>query len=303
MNFGIMFHHFHDEVHPRIPGSLSAEELDTIIKKVGRENILDPQEWMELANKPVKGAKKNCITFDDSLLSQYEIAKPVLDSHGIKAFWFVYTSILEQSYELFEIYRYFRSLNFKTTDDFYAEFFQKMESLGEWEGELSSTPERVMTDYLSEFSFYSENDRKFRYIRDKILLKGNYDRVMMEMMKNHDFVPSKVSEKIWFQKNHLKSLQDEGHTLGLHSHTHPTRLGDLSADEQRVEYGKNKEAIETVTGGKVHTASHPSNSYSDDTLDILADLGIQYAFRANADMSPYSNLELPRLDHKMLEIN
>ena len=43
--------------------------------------------------------------------------------------------------------------------------------------------------------------------------------------------------------------------------------------------------------------SHPCNSYNDDTLAILRDLGIVLGFRANLADDTNSLLELPRQDH------
>lgn len=43
--------------------------------------------------------------------------------------------------------------------------------------------------------------------------------------------------------------------------------------------------------------SHPCNSYNNDTLMILKDLGIKIGFRANLAKDVYSNFEIPRVDH------
>ena len=52
-------------------------------------------------------------------------------------------------------------------------------------------------NYLSEFKFYSRNDRLFRYLRDIILNEENYDSIMKLMMKNKKF------NKKMFQKNYI----------------------------------------------------------------------------------------------------
>ena len=43
--------------------------------------------------------------------------------------------------------------------------------------------------------------------------------------------------------------------------------------------------------------SHPCNSYNDNTLNILEQLGIKLGFRANLSEGFSSNLEIPRIDH------
>jgi hypothetical protein len=43
--YGIMFHHFHDDQHPRGQGSISASDLVELIDHIGRDKILPPDEW------------------------------------------------------------------------------------------------------------------------------------------------------------------------------------------------------------------------------------------------------------------
>lgn len=49
--YGILFHHFHDDQHPRGQGSISASDLVEWIDHIGRDKILPPNEWMRRALK------------------------------------------------------------------------------------------------------------------------------------------------------------------------------------------------------------------------------------------------------------
>ena len=86
---GIMFHHFHSKKHNKSQGSISALEFVKIIKFLGRENILSPEEYLFKLNSNKLNKKEICLTFDDSLKSQYDVALPILDDFNLKAFWFV----------------------------------------------------------------------------------------------------------------------------------------------------------------------------------------------------------------------
>ena len=93
---GIMFHHFHDDkVHSRGQGSITRDQLNKIIKFIGRNNIINANEFYEKLKK--KKLKNNdvCFTFDDAIKSQIDVALPVLEDFKIKSFFFVYTSIYE----------------------------------------------------------------------------------------------------------------------------------------------------------------------------------------------------------------
>ena len=100
-----MFHHFHDAVHPVGQGSISADEFEKILLFIGLENILPAQEWMRRYLNKENLQNKVCITFDDSLKCQYDIAKPILDKYDITAFFFVYTAVLKGSIEYLEVFR------------------------------------------------------------------------------------------------------------------------------------------------------------------------------------------------------
>ena len=43
--------------------------------------------------------------------------------------------------------------------------------------------------------------------------------------------------------------------------------------------------------------SHPCNSYSEDTLQLLEGMGIKIGFRSNLTERQHSDLEYPREDH------
>ena len=46
-NYGVMFHHFHDyKTHSQSPGSIDVHPLETIIRKIGRKNIVNPNEYL-----------------------------------------------------------------------------------------------------------------------------------------------------------------------------------------------------------------------------------------------------------------
>ena len=86
-----MFHRFHaSNLLPRSQGSLNEIEFDLILQNIGIKNILSPDEWMNKIKSNTLKSNDLCITFDDGLKSQYDIALPILDKYGLKAFWFVF---------------------------------------------------------------------------------------------------------------------------------------------------------------------------------------------------------------------
>lgn len=295
--YGIMFHHFHDHQHPRGQGSISGSDLVELIDHIGRDKILPPGEWMRRALKGNLSNKDICLTFDDALRCQYDIAFPVLRDMGLTAFWFVYSSVFEGNIEPLEVYRHFRTTSFDCVDDFYNYFFNTVKS------KLNDEYVNRLADfrpdsYLAAFPFYTTNDRIFRYLRDDVLGPERYHTVMREMMAASGISGSAIAEQLWMTDEHLLSLHDEGHLIGLHSYSHPTRLAELSRGRQREEYRKNFDHLLKVLGSPPECMSHPCNSYDPETLSLLEELGIRLGFRANMEeMVAPSNFEFPREDH------
>lgn len=297
---GIMFHHFHNENHPKTKGAISKDDFKKILNYIGRERILSPSEWLErLAENKLK-AEDLCLTFDDALLSQMGVALPVLEDYGLKAFWFVYSGVFEGQLENLEIYRLFRTKYFDNLDGFYQVFLKKVLESGLAEKASPVLEERAIGELQKIFPFYSRNDARFRFIRDKILGKENYEKVMDFILEEYGAVKRDLAKNLWMSNENLKQLNGNGHLIGLHSYSHPTALADLSYQEQFNEYQKNYLHLKQVLGKNPVAMSHPCNSYNEDTLKILNNLGIRCGFLSNMVYKGVSNLEISREDHSNL---
>src|SRR5262245_4287525 len=130
---GVMFHHFHDSIHPAGQGSISAEQLTGIIESIGPERIIPARDFLLCARNKALGQGAVCLTFDDNLRCQYDVARPVLDHYGLTAFWFVYTSVLQGNIEPLEVYRHFRMTQFASVDAFYEAFFDTLRQSEHWQ--------------------------------------------------------------------------------------------------------------------------------------------------------------------------
>jgi peptidoglycan/xylan/chitin deacetylase (PgdA/CDA1 family) len=143
-------------------------------------------------------------------------------------------------------------------------------------------------------------DRRFRFVRDEALGPARYHRIMDQMLADADYDIKTAAADLWLDDRAVRELYGRGHVIGLHSHTHPTRLEHLSEDEQRNEYYENFAYLHNLLDAQPTTMSHPCNSYTPATLEILRELGITLGFRANMVMQEHSPLETPREDHTNL---
>jgi peptidoglycan/xylan/chitin deacetylase (PgdA/CDA1 family) len=280
-----MFHHFHGGAFKGGEGSLSIEQLKTVLDQFdGR--ILDAQEWTARRKKRTLEPHHVCLTFDDALLCQYELAMPVLRERNLTAFWFVYSTALDGSAYGFEIARHFRINAFDNFSEFFKAF--KDEARGQIGDALKNfTP----SSYLREAPFYSDDERTYRYLRDLVL---DVTPILQRMMQRRGFVPKEHAARLWITRDHLKALAGENHIIGAHSHSHPMMIAKLPIEQQYSEYLKNITDISAVVP-RPESMAHPCNSYSSDTLKILSQAAIEEGFCTNQE-KPARPLETPRID-------
>ena len=298
--YGVMFHHFFNETHPRGQGAISANDLEALLIDLGRENILSPDEWLRRALAGTLGETDLCLTFDDALKCQYDIAVPVLKAMGLKAFWFVYSGVFQGKPEILEIYRHFRTTAFDDIEDFYTEFSDTVRTLFP-DAYASALKGFDAQSYLAAYPFYTSSDRLFRYLRDDVLGVGRYQEAMSRLMREKRFDAQAAGAQLWMRDDDIRSLDREGHVIGLHSFSHPTRLAELSAEAQKAEYRRNFDHLSATLGKAPTTMSHPCNSYSRDTISVLQEMGIKLGFRSNRSViAGASMLEFPREDQANL---
>lgn len=300
----IMFHHFHDDALHSVQsqGSISRETLIALLDRLQeRHTVLNPEEWESRLFEGTLRANDTCLTFDDSLKCQFDVARPVLESLGLRAYWFVYTSPLEGVLEKLEIYRYFRSSRFNDLDDFYAAFFELCKEnealLGKRFEEVDA--EFARSGFLAAFAFYTTGDRRFRYFRDVVLGPDKYTTLMDSMLARYEFDARIWRDRLWMSGDDIRRLADSGHVIGLHSHTHPTAMKNLPRERQLDEYARNQDILRGLTGRSPSCVSYPCGSYNDETSEIMAELGVTTGFDSFMH-EPSVALHVPRQDHANL---
>jgi peptidoglycan/xylan/chitin deacetylase (PgdA/CDA1 family) len=298
---GIMFHHFHDhEIHTKSQGSIDKDDFYKMINFIGKKNILDADIFFEkLKNKKLQETEV-CLTFDDAIKSQIDVALPVLEELKIKSFFFVYTSMFEGKPDNLEFFRYFRMNFFNSVDEFYDNFYKVLDK------DLKSFFENnndIIKKKKIKSPHYSISDIKFRLVRDNFLTKSQYEETMFLMFKEKQFNHKDFSKKLFFQKDDLKRLHNLGHLVGLHSHNHPTLLEKLNYDEQKNEYEKCLSSISNILDkpkNEIKYMSHPCGSYNNDTLEILKELGVELGFKQIMTIEPEKGMK--KLNNSFLEI-
>ena len=302
---GIMFHRFH-EASAAATGqaSLTPEVFEEIIRYVGPSNILSPESWVDRLCAARLKPRDVCITFDDGLRGQFDAALPVLDKYGIKAFWFIHSSVFQGQPDRNEIAQYIAARCFPAFSDYVQDFLARcppaaLRQLG------SEKHRRFNAELRTAAPYYSEIDATYRFVRNELLTQENFDLVVDDMLIQKGLSLSALAAELWLEDEHLALLARAGHWIGLHSYDHPFDITRLSEADQRMQYLRNQDHIRSITGKPARSVAHPHNAYDKRTLAVLTDMGIQCGFRADMlQPGPRGRnpnvLELPRQDASII---
>ena len=298
MSQGIMFHHFHGKGHIRSLGSIGKEQFKKILKYLKRKyNLLSAETYFNKANKNELCSKDICLTFDDTLKSQFDIAFPILKKENLNAFFFIYSSVFDKKLNLMEVFRDFSNRNFKNINYFYKLFFSTFKKLNK--KKFFEYKKNFKKNYLKEYKFYTLLDRKYRYVRDIILEKKEYEKVLIKMMNIKKYNIKKNYKNLFMNKKQISILIRNKNIIGLHSHSHLPNLKKITSHQQLKDYKKNYEFIKKNFRTIPVSASYPFGRYNSNTIKIMKKLKIQIAFLSKKSVSS-SNFKMGRIDHANL---
>lgn len=292
-----MFHHFHGKNHLPAQGSLSTTNFQRMLDWLDqRYNLIGANEYLYKFNNDALRHKDICLSFDDALLCQYDLAIPVLNRRKLDVFFFVHSAVFSGNFDNLEIFRHFRTNSFNSIEDFYKQFFSLVDS--KFADNIARHKKYFSArDYLSAFPFYSKNDKWFRYIRDQVLGPIHYEEIMLSLMSKKKFRVESIIKNLWMSESNLMDIYNQGHIIGLHSFDHPTQISKMSYEEQKQQYEKNYNHLNELVGDIV-TMAHPCGDYNEHTLKILSDLGILLGFRSSLSFKDIGGrFEVPRNDH------
>ncbi len=301
----IMFHRFKNKNNISTgQGSFSSQKLKNYIEQIGENKFFKDKEINNLLNKSIVPSGKILLTFDDGLFSQYESAKPILDKYGIKSIWFIYTKIFNNNFDENEILNFVMCNYFESFDSFYLIFESFVKDIEiNWE---SNDFRKYSAELDRNFSFYTLLDKKFRFLRNKILNKKEFMNIVIKIIESKNQSFDNIAKKLWLTKSNLRELIRCGHKVGLHSHTHPYIMKNLSFEKQLEEYSTNYNQLYEITNEEPKAVAYPLGSYDFNSIKVMKRLDIKLGFRSSSSIIKGENnnrenlLLLPRLDSALI---
>lgn len=259
--------------------SATEEEFDKQIRFVKKSfDIIGPNDLERVLAR--RRGRHVMITFDDGYRDNYGSAYKILQRNQVGATFFLSTGYLD-------------SPRISWWDDIAwmvkTTFIRKLPAsdFGNDELDLNQSAERTIIKLLRTYkSLPGPKAEEFReWIRSNLEV---------------GMVPEELSRNLWMTWEMVQEMHKNGMWFGGHTVNHPI-LSRHDRETQQTEIGSGLDRIAEVLGYRPFVFSYPvggGHALNQDTLDILREQGIRYAFRygrgyqsPNA-IDPY---QLPRL--------
>lgn len=195
------------------------------------------------------------ITFDDGYKDIYQYAYPILKKHKIPATIFIATDFVENRKMFWWDYTNYLLVNLKNDI--------KIDKYGLIKKDEVEEHFNSLIEYLKNIDNSERNS-----IIDKLEASSELKEVKKQV------------EKLILNWNMINEMQKDNLMIGAHTHTHPI-ASNQSQDELKSEINKNIDIIFRRCGVKSEIFAYPNgkkDDYNIDTISILNELGIKYAF-------------------------
>lgn len=234
----------------------------------------------------------NCIllTFDDGTRDHYDIVYPILKKYNISGLFFICSNIFE--HKILDVNLIHQMIANAQFEDLFSNF-EKL--LIEYNITKDNYDMMISTKY---------DDKKMLYFKQMLqfILPDNIKNEILNKLANIYNV-SLNFEDYYMNVEQIKEMKENGMEFGFHTSTHK-RLNKLSYDEQFKEIILNMKLLDKENIIDDDSAfSYPFGNYDSNTLNILKENGIKYAFGINEKKFTFQDnlLTIPRYDCNVLK--
>jgi len=253
---------------------------------------------LESASLPRKGF---LLTFDHGTVDHFENVLPDLTKRGLEGTFFAYTQVQQEGL-ICSIDKQ-RYLEYMFED--YTELLRKFA-----EHVLRACPQLVRRDvepsvenlleareYLKPYSFYSDGERFFRRLRDRLIPPPVFTEVISSMFEEVFGDEVSFARTHYLTWEHLAAMRDAGMQIGGHGHRHLS-MANTPLEGQIADVEQNVACLRDHLGIEVDSFALPNGAYNADTLSAFRRAGVRLAFTTNPDtgLKRDAPLEIGRVD-------
>ena len=228
------------------------------------------------------------ITFDDGYLDNFELAFPVLKSHGVPGVFFIATGFLDTGQlawwdEIAWMVRSSRRVMTRLPSEW------ELPALPLDKAQCASSIQKLLRCY-----YELDGSRTVAFLDDVAEATGS------------GRAPADASVGLWMNWDNVREMRREKMSIGAHTVNHPV-LSTLPFDEQNAEVAESRLRIEQELGEFVTALSYPVGSrqaFNTDTRTALQNSDFDWAFSyyggflnrsAVGASEPFDRLDIPRV--------
>ncbi len=243
--------------------SATAEEFDTHISFLKKNvSLVTLEEALAFVEGTEKQRARHCrvlITFDDGYLDNYEIAHPILRSHGVQGVFFLVTSMVGSHHV-----PWWDHISYLVKTGKKRRF--SLRYPGQLEVDIDRDGMEKSLRAVLKLYKWPENTDPDRFIRE-----------LAEETQGEDLPATLRRFLNW---DEAREMSKSGAAIGSHTHSHHV-LSQLEPDRQYEELSKSRTILMEQLGVEVATIAYPvgnNKSFTGETKRIAKEVGYRAAF-------------------------
>ena len=235
------------------------------------------------------------LTFDDGFIDHYETVFPVLRARDLSGMFFVTRAAIDSSPELLSVHQIQFLLAALGAETFARAVLD----------ECRAVPERIRSAVYGNDRWDDEREQSIKELLNYTLPFDDANRVLDTVFRRCVGDPVAFARDLYLDARMIRNMAAGGMVFGYHTRTH-RMLSRLSVAEQSDELRDGVAWITDMTAQSMVPFCYPWGSpqtYTADTVRILADAGYSYAFntvRRPLRIGIDNKYELPRVDTRDL---
>ncbi|MFS1874872.1 polysaccharide deacetylase family protein [Enterovibrio norvegicus] len=290
----VIMYHYVREFCEQQP-NLNFLHIDDFCKQLDffQENggVLTREGWSNFINgdQSVSGF---LLTFDDGFVDHYKYVYPELKKRGLLGVFYVNSKpILDEEFCDVHAIHYLLSaidhnLIFKYLVKNHNLMVEQRYSDGTYSKQISNQ--------------YEIECKRFLNYQLTEITRG---RVLLDLFEHFKIDIKEALSNVYLTPEQVKEMHDGGMLIGAHAHSH-NLMGKMPYAQQKLEVEKSTSLMKKLTGLDSVSFCFPYggvDSYNNETLEILREIEVPYAFVVNSADLKSSHLidscyELPRFD-------
>lgn len=250
----VMYHYVIGENHffPGLHG-INFNNFKKQIERLTRDyQIISLSDYIANLTHGEKMPKRVCVlTFDDGLKEHASVVVPYLAELGIRATFFIPTSILKNTFILTPHKIHLLMAKFQLSD-----LERALQPILSEEERKFFDPKFLENFKFNEYPYDIPQTRNFKYFLNFFLGGARKEEIVSKLFNVFFDDESEMSRRFYVSAKEIAKMAKLGHEIGSHTHTHRV-LSALSDEEIKKELAESKEILESIVSGKIEALAYP----------------------------------------------